>query len=961
MHSKLIRLSLSSVALLALFAGAPHPSALSGASLPATSKYASASARAADRNDAAAISKQDALNAYSQLPITFIPNAGQLRGDVRYYAQGSGYAFAFTPMGVRLGFESKNQADALSLNFVKANPNSVLKGEAEGPGRVNYLIGDRGNWRTGLPTFGRIAYKDLWPGIDMVFRGEGSRLIYELMVKPGGRVDNIRLQYAGANSLSVDGKGSLVMRTSLGMVKDERPLSYQLVGNARVPVSSAFEVAGAGQFGLAVGNHDPHLPLVIDPGLIYSSYLGGSSLEIGNAIAVDSTGHAYVTGQTLSTNFPTTPGAFDNTYNGCCADAFVTKFNSSGSALDYSTYLGGNLTDVGYGIRVDSLGEAFVTGSTQSANFPTTPGAFQTTQLQANDVDAFVTKLNSTGSALVYSTRLGGHGGDVGYAIQIDALGDAYVTGATASRDFPTTPLAFDTTFNQGGFDAFVTKLNPFGTAPLLYSTFLGGSGYDQGTGIDVDTAGDAYVTGFTASLNFPTTPTSFDITYNGSFDAFVTKLNPAGSAPLYSTYLGGSGSDMARGIVIDSAVPPNAYVTGSTGSANFPTMVGSYDITYNGGGGDAFVTKLNGLGTAPLLYSTYLGGSNYDEGRAIALDSSGDAHVTGLTLSSNFPTTSGAFDTHLDGFDDAFLTKFNATGSLLLYSTYLGGSNYDDGYGVALDGSGAVYLTGDTGSTNFPTTTGAFDTTYNSGGDAFVTKLLAVGAPAHLDLMPVTATNMVGQQHCVTATVTDSAGQPVPGVTVIFSVPTAAETGASPASGSFTTNSAGQATFCYTATLPGVDTITAFADTNNNGQQDVGEPFGVATKIWTPPLTSGTCKITDSGWITAINGDRGDFSGEVHVAGGQASGHETYQDRGPVRPERIQSTSLLAVVCPTQVGRAAQIYGHATVNGMGDFVFLITVTDGGNGGSNDTYGIMVSDGYVSGQQPLGGGNINIR
>jgi hypothetical protein len=951
---------LTSAALLALFAGASDPSSPLATSQRITSNQAGAHARAADKA-APAASKQDALKAYGRLPITFIPNAGQLTGDVRYYAQGSGYAFAFTRTGVRLGFQSKKQADALTLNFLKASPNPVVKGQAQGPGRVNYLAGDQREWRTGLPTYGRLVYQDLWPGIDMVFRGEGSRLIYEFMVKPGGRVEDIRLQYTGQKALSLDASGNLVARTALGMLKDEPPATYQLDGGRRVPVASAFEISGAADYGFSIGQHDPHLPLLIDPGLIYSSYLGGSSLEIGNAIAVDSTGHAYVTGQTLSTNFPTTPGAFDTTYNGCCADAFVTKFNSSGSALDYSTYLGGNLTDVGYGIRVDAAGEAFVAGSTQSSNFPTTPGAFQTTQLQANDVDAFVTKLNSTGSALVYSTRLGGHGGDVAYGIQIDALGDAYVTGATASRDFPTTPLAFDTTFNQGGFDAFVTKLNPFGTAPLLYSTFLGGSGYDQGTGIDIDSTGSAYVTGFTSSANFPTTATSFDITYNGSFDAFVTKLNPAGSAPLlYSTYLGGSGSDMARGIVIDSAVPPNAYVTGSTASANFPTMVGSYDLIYNGNT-DAFVTKINGLGTAPLVYSTYLGGSNYDDGRAIALDSSGDAHVTGLTLSSNFPTTPGAYDTHLDGFDDAFLSKFNATGSVLLYSTYLGGSYYDDGYGVTLDGSGAVYLTGDTGSTNFPTTPGAFDTSYNGGGDAFVTKLLAVGAPAHLDLQPVTATNMVGQQHCVTATVTDAAGQPVPGVTVVFSVPTAAETGASPASGSFTTNSAGQATFCYTATLPGVDTITAFADTNNNGQQDVGEPFGLATKTWTPPVTSGTCKITDSGWITAINGDRGDFSGEVHVAGGQASGHETYEDRGPVRPERIQSTSLLAVVCPTAAGRAAQIYGHATVNGMGDYIFLITVTDGGNSGKNDTYGIMVSDGYVSGQEPLGGGNINIR
>jgi hypothetical protein len=353
----------------------------------------------------------------------------------------------------------------------------------------------------------------------MAVRGEGGKLKYEFHLKPGSSVEDVRLAYRGAEGLSVGAGGELLVRTSLGVLKDAAPVSYQRIGGERVPVESRYKLLkGDGGYGFWVGAHDPRYPLVIDPGLDYSTFLGGTSGDEGEGMAVRE-GRAYVTGRTSSTNFPTTPGAFDRTFSG--GDAFVTKLNASGSALVYSTFLGGTNFDQGFDITVDRRGSAYVTGSTFSANYPTTRGAFDRTS--NGNLDAFVTKLNATGSALVYSTFLGGTGDEQGLGIAV-RFGRSYVTGETFTADFPTTPNAFDTTLD-GGFDAFVTKLNASGSA-LVYSTFLGGTGTDQGTAIAVDGTGRAYVTGGTGSTDFPTTPGAFDTTFNGgNSDAFVTKL----------------------------------------------------------------------------------------------------------------------------------------------------------------------------------------------------------------------------------------------------------------------------------------------------------------------------------------------------------------------------------------------------------------------------------------------------
>jgi hypothetical protein len=938
-HSRVVLGSLatlSAFALMALGSSAAAQSATPTLRTPATDSAAA---------------KKNARAAYAKLPLAFVPNAGQTDARVRYSAQAGGASFYFTQKEAVFSFAGKRQGLALRLAFIGANPDVAIGARKRGAGKVNYLIGsDPAKWRTNLPTYGQVVYHDLWPGIDMVFRGANGQLKYEFLVRPGARVSDIRLAYRGTGGLSLGRGGTLKIQTPLGVMTDTAPRSYQLAGGERVAVASSYALQGRRGYGFALGpGYNPTRPLVIDPGLVYSTFVGGSGSDQGFGIAVDATGAAYVTGLTVSTNFPTPAGAFDMSFNGVI-DAFVTKLNPLGTGLVYSTYLGGSNDDRGFGIAADALGSAYVTGNTRSANFPTTAGAFDTTH---NGDDAFVTKLNALGTALVYSTFLGG--GSAGNGIALDASGAAYVTGFTSAGGVPTTPGAFDTTHN-GSSDAFVTKLNSLGTA-LVYSTFLGGTVSDQGWGIALDASGAAYVTGLTNSTDFPTTLGAFDTTHNGSSDAFVTKLNPLGTAPLvYSTFLGESANDQGLGIAVDALSA--AHVTGVTSSTNFPTTVGAFDTTYNGGVNDAFVTKLNSLGTG-LVYSSFLGGSGTDVGFGIAL-ASGAAHVTGQTSSTNFPTTAGAFDTTYNGgADDAFVTKLNSLGTGLDYSTFLGGNSSETSRGIALDPVGNAYVTGLTNSANFPTTVGAFDRSV-SFFDVFVTKLDLIPAfvPATLTLDPLAGTNTVGTSHTVTATVRDAGGQPVPNVIVRFTV-----TGSVNTTGQCTTGPGGTCTFTYPGPpLPGADAITAYADTDGDNTQDLGEPAGAATKAWVLPASTEFCevKITQGGWIIAMNGDRASFGGNARVEEdgtvNTVKGQENYQDHGPVSPRHVQSIELTAMTCSDDLDEGT-IFGRATVDGSGNFMFRIDVTDEGQ---DDTYGIIMSDGYASGQQQLGGGNVQI-
>jgi len=677
----------------------------------------------------------------TSMPLAFTQNMGQWDDRALFRADAGGATMWITTEGVCYQFtrriervdadQDTSRSDMASMGrhprgigdepdsietmvikaaFVGANPNPTATGDNLLDYKCNYFLGnDPAKWRTDVPNYEAITLEEVYPGIDLTYYGNGRQMEYDFVVNPGADYSLIQIQYEGAEGLAVADDGALVVTTKWGEIKELSPVVYQEVGGSRRSVASEYVVQDDHTFGFRLGNdYDRTLPVVIDPVLVYSTYLGGSSDEYGNGIAVDGEGSAYVTGETYSSDFPTaTP--FDGSFNGGYEDAFVTKLSPSGTSLVYSTYLGGSIDDIGLGIAVDGAGSAYVTGLTNSSNFPTaTPfdGSLNGTQ------DAFLTKLSPAGNSLVYSTYLGGDGTDYGNGIAVDGVGSAYVTGLTNSSDFPTaTP--FDGSFN-GVRDAFVTKLSQAGNS-LVYSSYVGGSDQDESYDIAVDGAGSAYVTGLTYSADYPTA-TPFDGSYGGSQDAFLTKLSPAGNSLVYSTYLGGSGGDIGLGIAVDGA--GSAYVTGYTYSSDFPTA-SPFDGSSNGSN-DAFVTKLSPVGTS-LVYSTYLGGNSGDGGCGIAVDGSGAVYVVGSSSSSDFPTQN-SYQTYKGNYD-AFVTKLSSSGNSLVYSTYLGGSNDDRGSGIAVDGAGSAYVTGRTGSADFPTAT-PFDGSLNGYVDAFVTKV---------------------------------------------------------------------------------------------------------------------------------------------------------------------------------------------------------------------------------------------
>ncbi len=724
------------------------------------------------------------LDSYGKLPLSFEANHGQTDASVKFLSRTNGYSLFLTGDEAVFALSGK-KADShkpkidrvdhplpsdmaatkaggvLRMKLRNANPTAKVTGLDELAGTSNYFIGnDPAKWRTNVPTYAKVKYEGIYSGIDLVYYGSQRQLEYDFIVAPGANPHGIQFDVRGAKRIRRDAQGDLVLKMGDGdgEIRWHKPVVYQEKDGERQLIAVRYVITDRNRVAFELAKYDATRPLYIDP-LIYSTYLGGSDGDRGFSIAVDSAGNAYVTGATHSLNFPVTPGAFQTTLS--CCGAFVTKFNPADSALVYSTYLGDS-GQVGFTIAVDSAGNAYVTGATSSLNFPVTPGAFQTTYGGGN-VDAFVTEINPTGSALVYSTYLGGSSYDGGYGIAVDSAGNAYVIGWTSSTNFPTmNPL--QPTYGGGTYDAFLAKINPSGSA-LVYSTYLGGSGDDEGQGIAVDSAGNAYVTGG-AGADFPTTPGAFQTTGSG---AFVTKLNPSGSALAYSTYLDGGGSNA---IAVDSA--GNAYVTGATSSVNFPVTPGAFQTTYGGGFGDAFVTKINSTGSA-LVYSTYLGGSSFDHGTGIAVDNAGNAYVVGLTGSHNLPTESALQPHYRGGDSDAFVAKINPSGSALFFSTYLGGNGWDEGRGIAVDSAGNAYVTGYTESSNFPTTSGAFQRVCNDGsgcsvqlGDAFVTKIqmLTVTTTA-LTSSPNPST--YGQSATFAAAVTSKLGAPPDGETVTF------------------------------------------------------------------------------------------------------------------------------------------------------------------------------------------------
>jgi hypothetical protein len=605
------------------------------------------------------------------------------------------------------------------------NPNARVAGSDRLPGVSNYLVGnDSAAWRTSIPQFAKVRYEEVYPGIDLVYYGSGGRLEWDFVVAPGADPSVVQFTVEGG-AVELDDRGDLALRAAGATLRIHKPVAYQERSGTREEIPARYTLDPGGEVGFEVGPFDRSRSLIIDPVISYGSFLGGNQDEQARAVAIDSSGNAYITGSTHSTNFPTTAGALQ-TGKKAGSDVFVTKLNPTGSAIVYSTYLGGSTgrdgfnLDAGYGIAVDPSGNVYVTGYTDAVDFPTTAGAFQRTFASEFGSDGFVAKLDPTGSALVYSTYLGGFSDDTGYGIALDGSGNAYVAGDTASSDFPTTAGAFQAA-KKGGYDGFVTKLNSSGSA-LVYSTFLGsgtsGFDYDGVAAVAVDASGNAYVVGTAYQSDFPLVQPFQG--FGGVYDGFATKLNPQGQ-PVYSTFLGGSERDQARAAAIDAA--GNLYVTGYTESSNFPVKDAIQPFRH--GDRDVFLTKLHSSGLP--LFSTYLGGGDWDEGYAVTVDTSANVYLAGFTYSRDFPVVD-PFQSLFGGDslnNDAFVAKVDASGARLVYSSYLGGNSLDEAASIAVDGSGSLYVAGRTFATNFPGTAGAFQTAPDPDwGTGFIVKL---------------------------------------------------------------------------------------------------------------------------------------------------------------------------------------------------------------------------------------------
>lgn len=734
--------------------------------------------------------------AFAGLPLAFEPNHGQAGANTRFLAHGTGYGLALTDTGAELTLRrevsvSRSRASAqvplntvVNMTWVGARRNALSHGDQLLPGTSNYFIGqDKSHWHTGIPNFARVRYSQIYPGVDVVYYGNQRRLEYDFVVAPGADPAQILLRFQGVDSLAIDASGDLVLRTQGADIRQHKPVIYQTIGGVRREIAGRYIQVDPGQVKFAVGNYDRRHELVIDPVLAYSTYLGQATDEVANSIAVDTGGNVYIAG----TSHQTTDRVF------------VSKISPAGNSVLYTAYIGDpNCDSFAAAVKVDSGGNAHVTGRYGTVD----------QWGYCNMKYAFVSKLNAAGNTFVYSQAFGGGGGDHGNEIALDAAGNAYVTGHT-DGDWPVTADAFQ---SQGGFpgDAFILKLAPNGT--VLYSTYLGNQTLAEGFGIAVDAQNNIYVTGSTQTATlFPVTANAFQtVGANSVVTCFITKMNAAGSALLYSTYFGGERGEDCAAIAVDAA--GKIYVTGTTNSYTFPTTVNAFDRSCGTDGScnpyqpcpvcsflyaeDVFVAKFDPLrsGAASLVYSTFIGGENRDLAHAIAVDGAGNCYVAGGTSSLFFPLQSPT-QTASGGGHDAFVVQVNPTGSALLWSTYLGGAGWDEVRGMALDAAGSLFVAGRTSSTNFPTRNPL--QAANAGSyDSFITKYGAAvpATVSALTLNPATVTSGTNP----IATVTLSLAAPVGGMTVtlissntaVATVPTSVVVPAGASTATFTVTS---------------------------------------------------------------------------------------------------------------------------------------------------------------------------
>jgi len=739
---------------------------------------------------------QTSLN-LGRLPLWFEANRGQADATSPFIAHGQDSEFLISASGAQFVLrKASGKTAAARMQIVGANPGAQVSGDSPLVGQVNYLVGNQpAHWQSGVTTFAKVRVENIYAGINVVYYGNGRQLEYDFDLAPGTNPQTIALRFDGAEKISVNSQGELVVSLNGGEVIQHQPVVYQEVGGTRHEISGGYKLLDAHTATFALGSYDHSRALVIDPILSYSTFFGGNNTDIAHAIAVDTTGCIYIAGETLSTSFTNlatgTFKSYQTNFQGgtVTGDAFVAKLKSDGSTLVYFTYLGGSADDAAYGLAVDNAGNAYITGATESTDFPTNrplPGFGQIAGKEQSQgfylPDAFVAELNTNGSALVFSTYLGGNAQDIGKAIALDTAGNAYVAGYTSSTNFPftvgalqTNLLCTNTLFINA--NAFVTEISNTVAGPsLAYSTFLGGTNYDQANSIFVDASGFIYVAGFTASTNFPTFHAlpqfqhlNGAITNTSADDAFVCKFNPNFAGRVYSTFLGGTNSDAATGIAADGG--GNAYVVGWTVSTNFPgaqtndlngvRFVKNY-LTNNVGLFSAvttntFLTEISADGST-ILHTAVFGGIRMDVGNGVGLDAAGNIFVAGSTLSTNFPVTTNNLIGSLratnsgnlygnNAASDAFVIAFKADWSALLYSTYLGGNASDSGNAIAVNSAGNVYVTGRTFSTNYPSFNAfqpALNTTlHNNTSDAFLTIILPA-APAPLLTATASGTNIL-------------------------------------------------------------------------------------------------------------------------------------------------------------------------------------------------------------------------
>lgn len=661
---------------------------------------------------AAAPSHPDIEAAYGRLPIHFEPNQGQFAPEVGFAARGGDYTVllgadgatfmlhqpAAAPAGVSLQPPPAMQTATLRMAFAGGNP-AALAGVHKLPGVTHYFKGDSSeNWLSDVPNYEQVIMSGIYAGVDVVFHGSNGALQYDFHIAPAADPRLIRLQLEGSESLALDENGDLLVTLTGGVLRQKAPVAFQEVQGQRVPVTSRFIITDTHEVGLALGDYDRRRPLVIDPTLLYSTFWGDGRRDTSNDIEVDSSGAAYIAGYTYNP-------AVSNSH-----DAFVIKINPSGSALLYTTFLIGSQDEAAYRLTRDATNAVYVTGFTTSPNFPTL-NPYEDSH-QGGD-DAFVAKLTPTGT-LSYSTYLGGSDKDVGTDIFVDGDGVAYLTGQTFSANFPKVNPYQATFFPLVGL-AFISKLAATGDS-LLYSTYLSGTLGAYGWSIAVDATG-IYIAGGTASPNFPTAG-PFQATNRGVMDVFLTKFNLAGSALIYSTYLGGNQEDVFPYLYLHD--DGKVTLVGTTNSTNF-WMVNPFQGS-NAGGSDLFISQFNPAGGA-LNFSTYLGGSGNDVNYGMTIDSFGSIYIPGETFSNDFPLKNPIQET-FGGVSDAFLTKMSSRANALLYSTYLGGTATDYLSNIAIDPAGFVYATGGAESSGFPTTGGAYDRSFGGNRDTIMLKI---------------------------------------------------------------------------------------------------------------------------------------------------------------------------------------------------------------------------------------------